>query len=382
MNINNLASLIISVHNELQSRAKSAINVMHTLRNWLIGFNIVEYEQNGSDKAKYGDKLLEILSTKIKIKGLSVTSLKINRQFYISYPQISQTLSDQLKIKSQIHSDDLSRKNIFQKLEMLPAILEKFNPKKIPQDKLIVPPVELISNLSFSHFVELIKIREDLKRTFYEIECMKGTWSVNELKRQISSLYYERSGLSLDKEKLSKLANIDAQSENIKLSLRNPMVFEFLDLPLHETIEESQLEKALMDNLQQFLLELGNGFCFEARQKRILIDDEYFYVDLVFYHRILKCHVLIELKAESFNHENIGQLNVYLQYYKDKISQKGDNPPIGILLCTESKPQMVRYALADKNNMLISQYKLQLPTEEELQEFIQKQLSDKSKKLK
>ncbi|MFZ1289417.1 MAG: PDDEXK nuclease domain-containing protein [Melioribacteraceae bacterium] len=382
MNINNLASLIISVHNELQSRAKSAINVMHTLRNWLIGFNIVEYEQNGSDKAKYGDKLLEILSAKIKIKGLSVTSLKINRQFYISYPQISQTLSDQLKIKSQILSDDLSRKNIFQKLEMLPAILEKFNPKKIPQDKLIVPPVELISNLSFSHFVELIKIREDLKRTFYEIECMKGTWSVNELKRQISSLYYERSGLSLDKEKLSKLANIDAQSENINLSLRNPMVFEFLDLPLHETIEESQLEKALMDNLQQFLLELGNGFCFEARQKRILIDDEYFYVDLVFYHRILKCHVLIELKAESFNHENIGQLNVYLQYYKDKISQKGDNPPIGILLCTESKPQMVRYALADKNNMLISQYKLQLPTEEELQEFIQKQLSDKSKKLK
>jgi hypothetical protein len=162
-------------------------------------------------------------------------------------------------------------------------------------------------------------------------------------------------------------------------SLRNPMVFEFLDLPTTETLEESQLEKALMDNLQQFLLELGYGFCFEARQKRILIDDEYNFIDLVFYHRILKCHVIIDLKSEAFNHENIGQLNVYLQYFIDKVMQADDNPPIGILLCTASKPQMVRYALADKENILVNEYKLQLPSEEELQRFIEAQLDRISK---
>ena len=373
MNINVLTNKIISVHDELQSRAKSAINTLLTVRNWLIGNYIVEYEQNGSDKAKYGDKLLFVLSEKLDIKGLSVTNLKLNRQFYLIYPQIGQTVSDQLKLKSQIGSDHFIHGTGSSNLEIIKTASEK----KASQNTLIVPPAELISNLSFSHFVELIKIKDDLKRTFYEIECIKGTWSINELKRQINSLYYERSGLSFDKEKLSQLANSNADTENIISSLRNPMVFEFLDLPVNETLEESQLEKALMDNLQQFLLELGNGFCFEARQKRILIDDEYFFIDLVFYHRILRCHILIELKTERFSHENIGQLNVYLQYYKDKVMQAGDNPPMGILLCTESKPQMVRYALVDKNNMLVSQYKLQLPTEEELQKFMEMQLAKK-----
>jgi len=196
------------------------------------------------------------------------------------------------------------------------------------------------------------------------------------LKKQISSLYFERSGLSTNKEKLQKLANLNTETNESISTIRNPMVFNFLDLPTNETVEEAVLEKALMDNLQMFLLELGNGFCFEARQKRILIDDEYFSIDMVFYHRILKCHVLIELKTEAFNHENVGQLNVYLQYYKDKIMQKDDNPPIGILLCTESKPQMVRYALADKENMQISDYKLQLPSEEEIQKYVEQKILD------
>jgi len=304
-------------------------------------------------------------------------ALKLNRQFYLTYPQIGQTLSDQLKLKSQIVSDQLNNKNISRDSVILQTMSEEYYRKKISQEKIIVPPADLINNLSFSHFVELIKIKKNLKRIFYEIESIKGTWSISELKRQINSLYYERSGLSINKEKLSQIANINSKMEKNTVSLRNPLVFEFLELPISETLEESQLEKALMNNLQHFLLELGNGFCFEDRQKRILIDDEYFYIDLVFYHRILKCHVLIELKAESFNHENIGQLNVYLEYYKDKVMKEGDNPPIGILLCTASKPQMVQYALADKNNMLITQYKLQLPSEEELQKFIENQLANK-----
>ena len=379
MNFIFLSNKIASVHNELQTKAKSAINILLTIRNWLVGYYIVEYEQNGSDKAKYGDKLLSHLSDKLNIKGLSVTNLKLNRQFYLAYPQIGQSLTDQLtkNIQTPIEIFNKTPNLISQSLTDQLA----FDPAKAKtthdfSDKKMRLASQMIQSLSFTHITQILLLESELKQTFYIVEAIKGVWSVRELKRQINSLYFERSGLSSNKDKLSQLANQNIETENVVQTLRNPMVFEFLDLPTDETLEESQLEKALMDNLQQFLLELGFGFCFEARQKRILIDDEYYYIDLVFYHRILKCHILIELKSEAFTHENIGQLNVYLQYYKDKVMQSGDNPAIGILLCNESKPQMVRYALADKENMLVSQYKLQLPSEEELQQFIEKQLNE------
>jgi len=392
MNLKHLTDKIIAVHNELQGRAKSAINMLLTIRNWLIGYYIVEYEQNGSDKARYGDKLLVRLSNALKRKGLSNVSdgeLRRFRIFYNTYPRFSELFAnpdnDQIRgtlshildnpvIRGTL-SHELTARLSRERLQKSQVTGKQPLPQKESPSRLSVPPTELITHLSFSHVVELIKIKDNLKRTFYEVECIKGTWSVRELKRQINSLFYERSGLSANKEKLSQLANTKAETENTALSLRDPMVFEFLYLPINETLEEAQLERALIDHLQQFLLELGYGFCFEARQKRILIDDEYYYIDLVFYHRILKCHVLIELKTEGFTHENIGQLNVYLQYYKEKVMQEGDNPPIGILLCTESKPQMVRYALADKDNVLVSRYKLQLPSEDELQQFIEEQLS-------
>ena len=321
MDFNTLSTKISLVHTELKRRAKASVNSLHTIRNWMIGYYTVTYEQNGSDRAKYGDRLIKNLASDFSAKGikdLSFTSLNIFRQFYLTYPQIIQTLSEQFKfqtVKGQIPSIFFIKEvKEIGKLGNIQTVSEQLG-----SHELQIPPNRLITSLSFSHFVELIKIKDSLKRTFYELETIKGTWSVRELKRQIVSLYFERSGLSLDKEKLCKLVNINAETENISLSLRNPMIFEFLDLPLSRTLEENQLERALMDNLQAFLLELGYGFCFEARQKRILIDDEYFYIDLVFYHRILKCHVLIELKTEGFTHENMGQLNVYLQYYKHKI---------------------------------------------------------------
>ena len=153
--------------------------------------------------------------------------------------------------------------------------------------------------------------------------------------------------------------------------IKNPMTFEFFNFPVKYLLEEKQLEKALIDNMQDFLLELGNGFCFEARQKRILIDDEYFFIDLVFYHRILNCHILIEIKTEKFTHENIGQLNVYLQYYKHEIMRKTDNPPVGILLCTKSKKNMVKYATAASEQLFVSEYRLNLPSEKEIQNYIE-----------
>jgi predicted nuclease of restriction endonuclease-like (RecB) superfamily len=177
--------------------------------------------------------------------------------------------------------------------------------------------------------------------------------------------------MSQDKEALSKLANSKAEKFVPADMIKNPMTFEFLDVPVRTLLEEEQLEQALIDNLQHFLLELGYGFCFEARQKRILIDDEYFYIDLVFYHRILKCHVLVEIKTEKFTHENIGQLNVYLQYYKHEVMQKGDNPPVGILLCTKSKEKMVKYATAANKQLFVSEYQLNLPTEDEIQAYVE-----------
>ena len=238
----------------------------------------------------------------------------------------------------------------------------------------IIPPEKIITRLSFTHLVELIQIENLLKRAFYEVECINGVWSKRELERQINSLYYERMGLSLNKEKLSELANRNIETIQPIDIIKNPLTFEFLGLPVTALLEEDQLEKALIDNLEQFLLELGNGFCFEARQKRILIDDEYFFIDLVFYHRILKCHVLVDIKTEKFTHENLGQLNVYLQYYKEQIMQKTDNPPVGILLCTKSKPNMVRYATAANEQLFVSEYRLNLPSENEIQAYIESKM--------
>jgi len=370
MNLNQLAKTILEIHEQLHKKATSAVNVALTARNWLIGFYIVEYEQNGADKAKYGVKLIKTLSEKLKQKnvpGASFTNLNLFRQFYLSYPQIIQAIPEQLySLIIQPVTEQSKNKNIQPSAEYFKKIA-----KKTQINSIIVPPEKIFTRLSFTHLTELIKIENPLKRAFYEIECINGVWSKRELKRQIASLYYERSGLSKDKESLSKLANKKAEIMLATDIIKNPLTFEFLGLPINTIVEENQLESALIENLQAFLLELGNGFCFEARQKRIIIDDEYFYIDLVFYHRILKCHVIVEIKNEAFNHENIGQLNVYLQYYKHEVMSKNDNPPIGILLCTKSKPTMVKYATVSNKNLFVNEYKLNLPTEKELQAFIE-----------
>lgn len=385
MNLEQLSKNIFSVHEQFYKKAVSAVNISLTLRNWFIGYYIVEYEQNGEDKAKYGDKLLRTLSEKLKsekIGGVSFTNLNVYRKFYLTYTHIGQALPDLFK-KGIIQALPEQLENTI--IRTLPEQLQNsigqtasdqlqiIDNKFIKTDYLI-PPDKTITKLSFSHLEELIKIENPLKRAFYEIECITGTWSTRELQRQINSLYYERSALSENKDKLSQLANNNAETLLPADIIKNPMTFEFLNLPLIHILEELQLEKALIDNLQHFLLELGNGFCFEARQKRILIDDEYFFVDLVFYHRILKCHVLVEIKTEKFTHQNIGQLNVYLQYYKNQVMTKYDNPPVGILLCTESKEQMVRYATAANENVFVTEYRLQLPTELEIQKFVESKI--------
>jgi predicted nuclease of restriction endonuclease-like (RecB) superfamily len=234
-----------------------------------------------------------------------------------------------------------------------------------------IPGKTLLSRLSFSHLAELFELDDPLKRAFYEIECIRGNWSVRALRRQIVTLYYERSGLSTDKEKVAALAHTAAEQAEPKLAIHDPYIFEFLGLRPQEAASESRLEDALLDKLRDFLLELGQGFCFESRQKSIVIGKTRCFVDLVFYHRVLRCHVLIELKADEFRHEHLGQLNTYVTWYREHMTTEGDNPPVGLLLCTQKDHVLVEYALAGIDNRLfVSKYELELPRKEDLQRFL------------
>jgi predicted nuclease of restriction endonuclease-like (RecB) superfamily len=219
-----------------------------------------------------------------------------------------------------------------------------------------------------------MSVEDPLRRSFYEMECVRGNWSVRELQRQITSLYFERSKLSTKPARLAASVRWKAEPAVQRLAIRDPYVFEFLGLKRDEVVGESDLEDGLLEKLQCFLIELGHGFCFEARQKRILIGDTYGFVDLVFYHRILKCHVLIELKVAGFSHEHLGQLNTYVSWYKRNVMMTGDNPPIGMLLCTHKDRALVEYALADlPNRLFVSKYELELPSRKQLQCFLDAQ---------
>ena len=367
--LESLATAIANLDDTFSGFAKKAVNASLTLRNWAIGFYIREYEQNGTDRAQYGEALLENLAERVGHLGMkrsSARELRRYRQLYLVYPHIWQAVSPELQ--------KLLPKAIPQKL---PAIRETVSPKSVSFAK------TAITRLSFSHLVELIVIEDNTKRSFYEVECIAGNWSIRELRRQIASLYYERSGLSVNKTALAKLANTNAEQQDSRLTIRDPFVFEFLGLQAKEVMSESHLEDELIRGIEDFLLELGHGFCFEARQKRITIGDEYYFVDLVFYHRILKCHVLVELKTQRFTQENIGQLNTYVSWYKKNMMTDGDNPPIGILLCTEKDHALVEYALAGMDNgLFVSKYLLELPKKEEMQAYIEQRLLAENHEMK
>ena len=364
LDFTSLVSAIQKVHEQSAEQAKRAVNTGLTLRNWLIGAYLAEYELNGSDRADYGDGVFLKLASSLRLLQVTNTGKRQLYQylaFYRHYPQIVRTLSAPfvklmpIAVKS---NETAERKHSEAKVRTLSA------QSKIQEE-------QLLSKLSYSHFEQLVAIDDPIKRSFYEVECLRGNWSVRALKRQISSLYFERSGLSKNKEKLSALANEGAEKLASKLSIRDPYIFEFLGLRAQDAMVESDLEQALLDNVQAFLLELGHGFCLEARQKCILIGNTRGYVDMVFYHRILSCHVLIELKVDQFRHEHIGQLNTYVAWYQKNMMQTGDNPPIGLLLCTGKDHAMVEYALSGMSDRLfVSKYQLALPSTEDLQKFI------------
>ncbi len=335
ISFNSLIESIEQTHLSFQAQSVKAVNTGLTLRNWLIGFYIVEFEQNGDDRANYGTALIRNIANHLHIKGLTAPELSRCRQFYKAYPEILGSATQKL----DKHENDL------------------------------------IASISYTHFVELIKINNPVKRRYYELFILKTQPTVKDLKREIATLSYERLGMSADKE--TAFANLAGK---ITPSLPQDIIkshylFEFLGINSPEQIEESELEIGLINHLQQFIIELGNGFCFEARQKRILIGEEYFFLDLVFYHRILKSHVIIELKVDSFSHAHVSQLVTYLNFYKKNMMEEGDNPPIGILLVTDKNTALVEYATAnEKDRLFVSQYKLNLPSEQDLKIFIEQEL--------
>lgn len=360
-----LATSVLQTHKTAQSCAIRAVNQMATLRNWLIGCYIVEYEQKGSDRAKYGERLLKRLEERVNTKGLNMTLFKVSRNFYLSYPQIAELFSG--SIYPILSDESIDKKGA--------TASHQFNNVVLPQKsatashQFVTPANEILTKLSFSHIREIMTQEDPLARFFYETECIKGTWSVKELRRQISTNLYFRSGVSKDPKKL--LASIKPEMTSPALVIRQPFTFEFLGLQAKDVITESDLEDALITHLQDFLLELGKGFCFEGRQKRMIIDDEYYFADLVFYNRLLHCNVIVELKNDEFRHEYLGQLNAYVSYYKENEMHEGDNPPVGILLCTRKGRKMVEYALAGMdNNLFVSTYLLQLPDKNTLEKFL------------
>ena len=349
-----------------------------------MGCYIVEFEQNGEDRAAYGEQLLKKLEKQLNTKGLNERRFREFRRLYLVYPQLKEevlgyvmsgsgirrlpTAEFETEIRRSVTAkfETEIRRSVTAKLQMVSEIAN--NDWKLAAEK-------LFNRLSSTHLNAISAIDNPIKRAFYEMETIRGCWTVKELERQIDSLYYERSGLSKNKEALSALVQQQAVQLQPADVINTPLTLEFLGLNERALVTENDLEQAILDNLQKFLLEMGHGFCFEARQKRILIDEDYFFADLVFYHRILKCHVIVDLKIDKFHHEYASQLNMYLNYFKAEVMQPDDNPPIGILLCTEKGNTLVRYATAGLDpNIFVQKYKIQLPSEEEIKRFLSKEI--------
>lgn len=377
MNFDSLVHTIHSVQDALQEQAAHAVNLALTARNWLIGYYIVEFEQHGEDRAEYGEQLLKKLETRINKKGMTERRFREFRRLYIVYPQLGSEVAKYL-VSLPIGFRNLLNNSVKEIRQtsaksQIPAI-RRTSAELVVAEDWMLPAEMLFNRISYSNLSLISQIDDPVKRSFYEIENIKGCWSNRELDRQISSSYFERSGLSKNKAALSAMVKHEAVKLTPVDILHEPVTLEFLGFKSKETWTESDLEEAIINHMQEFLLEMGNGFCFEARQKRILIDSDYFKADLIFYHRILKCHVIVDIKIDRFRHEYASQMNTYLNYYRYEVMQPDDNPPVGLLLCTGKGDTLVKYATAGLDqNIFVQKYMINLPSVEDLTSYIEKE---------
>jgi len=344
-----LLPLIKEIRDLVQSARRTAaqnVNTLQVVTNFEIGRRIVEYEQRGSKRAAYGKQTLIELSIQLNKefgRGFSATNLEYMRRFYLDYhetvPQIPQTVSGKLPAKT---------------------------PTETPIGQTLSAQFTPTFTLSWSHYIFLMNIDNRDERRFYEIESRQNQWSLSELKRQFNSAIYERLALSRDKKGVKVLADKGQIIGNPQDVLKDPYVLEFLGLDENTHYSESDFESAIIDKLEIFLLELGKGFLFESRQKRFTFDADHFYVDLVFYNRILRCYVLIDLKIGKLTHENLGQMQMYVNYYNREVKLKDENPTIGMILCKTKNDALVKLTLPEDVNIYAPQYQLYLPSKEEL----------------
>lgn len=349
-------SVLFQQIRELIRSARSAVvrnvDTIQVMTNFEIGRRIVEHEQQGAERAEYGKQILKELSKRLTGefgKGYSLTNLKLMRQFYaMNQARIGQTPSGELfaSEKSQTVSDQLPTRTEKGKSQLLSR---KFT-------------------LSWSHYVFLMGIKNPEERSFYEIEATGQNWSIREIKRQFNTGLYERLSLSRDKEKVKELSEKGQIIEKPGDMIKYPYVLEFLGLDEKAAYSENDLETAIIDKLEHFLLELGKGFLFEARQKRFTFDADHFYVDLVFYNRLLRCYVLIDLKIGKLTHQDLGQMQMYINYFDRHVRLKDENPSVGIVLCKMKNDALVELTLPENANIYASQYQLYLPSKEELRQ--------------
>jgi predicted nuclease of restriction endonuclease-like (RecB) superfamily len=362
----NLLNRIGSILVEARTKVVREINKTQVLAYWEIGREIVVFEQKGMVRAEYGEELIVRLTkdmTERFGKGFSERNLRNMRAFYLNFP-IRQTVSAKFIEKGKSQIPPGKSKTLSQKSTIQQTVSAKFEPM-----------------LSWSHYCELLKVEEPIARSFYEQEAIQNSWSVRELKRQINSMLFERLALSKDTKAIMKMARKGQIIEKPEDAIKDPYILEFLNFKEETSYTESQLEEALTDKLQYFLLELGKGFSFVARQKRITIANHHYYIDLVFYNRFLKCFVLIDLKTGELDHADIGQMNFYLNYFKEHEKTGDENDPIGIILCAKKDDIFAKYVLGGlSNKVFASKYKLALPSEEEIRlklKSIPRMLEDK-----
>jgi predicted nuclease of restriction endonuclease-like (RecB) superfamily len=366
MDYGTMVQAILTLHRDSVGRAAGAVNQALLFRNWLIGAYVVEYEQCGEDRAAYGAGLLADLARDLRRRGVggcSVEMLGRMRSFYRALPQL----------RTRIPASAFGEFHRLARSSAASGISSSLMTKS-GAEGLIPLPADKIPQLSWTHWIELLQQDDPWKRAFYENECLNGNWSVRQLKRQIGSLLYERTGLSKDKRTVIEIARKQATEAPAQIAdlIRDPYVLEFAGLAERPRYLESDLESALLDHLQNFLLELGTGFCFEARQRRVSVGNEHDYIDLVFYHRRLRSHLLIDLKIRPFKHSDAGQMNFYLNYWKDNEMEEGDAPPVGLLLCSDRSTTRVQYAIGGLDHQLfVSRYLVALPSEERLREWIE-----------
>lgn len=367
-----ISNQIESIHTYFHNYANRQVNYAYTLRNWLIGMYLFEVEQKGKERAEYGENLYKNIARDLKnkkIKGMSFTNLHLFKKFFQTYPSIIQLLPEQFLYTE--NENNTIFQSLTEQFKITYALIEQSDVEIKIKSIAIENPNLFLSKISFTHIVEFLKFEHALQRSFYEIQTIKHNWTVKQLQREINSMLYERIGLSSDKELMFDKLKNDTLS-NFSEIVKSPYILEFLNIPEQSRFSENDLEQAIISHLQQFLIELGRGFCFESRQKRISFNNKHYRIDLVFYHRILKCHILIDLKIGDFDHSDAGQMNVYLNYFKENEMTENDNPPIGIILCSQKDNALVHYALGGlSQEIFVSKYKLQLPSEKELKDLIE-----------